>query len=169
MGRAGGLPGRRWAHHRCGFDPVDIAERHGADALRWWVLRELSTGDDTDLTVERLVRRANEELANSVGNLVNRVVGMVHRYREGIVPERVSHTRTDAAEETARGGGEGADRVRLPRGDGGRTGAQRVRQPSPGADPALGSRQGEAQDPRLAAPERAGRYRCDAASSPSWP
>jgi methionyl-tRNA synthetase len=38
---------------------------------------------DTDFTVERLVARANEDLANGLGNLVNRVVSMIHRYRQG--------------------------------------------------------------------------------------
>jgi methionyl-tRNA synthetase len=67
-------------------DPVALAERFGADAVRWWLLREVARGGDTDFTVERLVARADEDLANGFGNLVNRVVSMVHRYRGGRAP-----------------------------------------------------------------------------------
>jgi methionyl-tRNA synthetase len=45
---------------------------------------------DTDFTVERLIARANEDLANNLGNLVNRTVSMVHRYRGGTVPSAVT-------------------------------------------------------------------------------
>ncbi|GGS97457.1 hypothetical protein GCM10010156_64560 [Planobispora rosea] len=56
------------------------------DALRWWLLRDVPRVGDADFTVERLVARHDDELANGLGNLVNRVVGMVHRYRDGSVP-----------------------------------------------------------------------------------
>jgi methionyl-tRNA synthetase len=42
---------------------------------------------DADFTVERLIARADDELANGLGNLVNRVVAMIHRYRDGLVPD----------------------------------------------------------------------------------
>ncbi|WUH99282.1 methionine--tRNA ligase [Spirillospora sp. NBC_00431] len=67
-------------------DPVALAKEYGVDAVRWWLLREVPRVGDADFTVERLVARANDELANGLGNLVNRVVSMVHRYRDGIVP-----------------------------------------------------------------------------------
>lgn len=67
------------------IEPVDLIQRFGSDALRWWLLREPSPTVDTDFTPERLVARANEELANGFGNLVNRTVSMVHRYRDGRV------------------------------------------------------------------------------------
>ncbi|MGA2829317.1 MAG: class I tRNA ligase family protein [Streptosporangiaceae bacterium] len=41
---------------------------------------------DADFTIDRLISRANDELANGLGNLVNRVVAMIHRYRQGQVP-----------------------------------------------------------------------------------
>ncbi|MEV0646946.1 methionine--tRNA ligase [Phytomonospora sp. NPDC050363] len=66
-------------------DPVALAETYGADALRWWLLREVPRVGDADFTVERLVTRANEDLANGLGNLVNRVVSMIWRYRGGAV------------------------------------------------------------------------------------
>ena len=67
-------------------DPVDLVERYGVDAVRWWLLREVPRVGDTDFTEARLVARADEDLANGAGNLVNRVVSMVHRYFDGVVP-----------------------------------------------------------------------------------
>ncbi|MFD1536739.1 methionine--tRNA ligase [Nonomuraea guangzhouensis] len=67
-------------------DAEAIARAYGADAVRWWLLREVPRVGDADFTVERLVARADEDLANGVGNLVNRVVTMVHRFRDGEVP-----------------------------------------------------------------------------------
>jgi methionyl-tRNA synthetase len=67
-------------------DPVALAARFGSDALRWWLLREVPRAGDADFTVERLAARSDEDLANGLGNLVNRVVAVVHRYREGRVP-----------------------------------------------------------------------------------
>jgi methionyl-tRNA synthetase len=67
-------------------DPVVLAGRYGADAVRWWLLREVPRVGDADFTAARLVARANADLANDLGNLVSRVVTLVHRYRKGIVP-----------------------------------------------------------------------------------
>ncbi len=67
-------------------DPVELAAAHGAEAVRWWLLRDVPRVGDTDFTARRLVARADDELANGIGNLVHRVVSMVHRYRDGVVP-----------------------------------------------------------------------------------
>jgi methionyl-tRNA synthetase len=67
-------------------DPYDLVATYGTDAVRWWLLREVPKGADADFTVDRLVGRANDELANGIGNLVNRVVALIHRYTEGRVP-----------------------------------------------------------------------------------
>jgi methionyl-tRNA synthetase len=67
-------------------DPYNLVGTYGTDAVRWWLLREVPRGADADFTIDRLVSRANDELANGVGNLVNRVVTMIHRYRGGHVP-----------------------------------------------------------------------------------
>ncbi|GIG65837.1 methionine--tRNA ligase [Phytomonospora endophytica] len=77
-------------------DPVALAGTYGADALRWWLLREVPRVGDADFTVERLVTRANEDLANGLGNLVNRVVSMAWRYRDGAVV--IPDTLVDAAD-----------------------------------------------------------------------
>ncbi|MEU5863203.1 methionine--tRNA ligase [Nonomuraea sp. NPDC047529] len=68
-------------------DPVALVDAYGVDAVRWWLLREVPRVGDADFTEERLVARADEDLANGVGNLVNRVVTMVHRFLDGNVPE----------------------------------------------------------------------------------
>jgi methionyl-tRNA synthetase len=68
------------------IDPVALAGRFGTDAVRWWLLREVPRVGDTDFTLERLAARGDEDLANGLGNLVNRVVSLVHRYRDGLVP-----------------------------------------------------------------------------------
>ena len=67
-------------------DPYDLVERYGADALRWWLLRDVATLGDTDFTEQRLLTRYHQDLANGLGNLVNRTVSLVHRYRGGAVP-----------------------------------------------------------------------------------
>ena len=67
-------------------DPYDLVAAYGPDAVRWWLLREVRRGADADFTVARLVSRANGELANGLGNLVNRVVSLVHRYFGGRAP-----------------------------------------------------------------------------------
>jgi methionyl-tRNA synthetase len=69
-----------------GLDPVDVARDFGTDALRWWCARDVHPSADTDFTVERLVRRANEDLAGGVGNVVSRVVGLARRHRPDGVP-----------------------------------------------------------------------------------
>ena len=68
------------------IDPVAIVDDYGADALRWWLVRDVPRVGDADYTTERLIGRYHEDLANGLGNLVNRTVSMVHKYRGGIVP-----------------------------------------------------------------------------------
>ena len=82
-------------------DPYDLVDRYGTDAVRWWLLREVPRGADADFTVERLVGRANDELANGFGNLVNRVVSMIHRYRGGHVPAATAAAPGSAASGSA--------------------------------------------------------------------
>ncbi|GAA0479342.1 methionine--tRNA ligase [Paractinoplanes deccanensis] len=67
-------------------DPYDLVARHGADALRWWLLSDVAGLGDTDFTEARLLDRYQRDLANGVGNLVNRTLSLVHKYRGGLVP-----------------------------------------------------------------------------------
>jgi methionyl-tRNA synthetase len=68
-------------------DPVKIAEAFGHDSLRWWFLRDVARLGDTDFTYDRLVSRANDDLANNIGNLINRTISMISRYRDKRVPQ----------------------------------------------------------------------------------
>lgn len=67
-------------------DPEELVEEQGADAVRQFLLADLSPVADGDFTTERLVRRYNADLANGLGNLVGRVTTMVANYRGGRVP-----------------------------------------------------------------------------------
>jgi methionyl-tRNA synthetase len=62
----------------------------GADALRYFLLREIPFGQDGSFSFEALVQRYNGDLANGYGNLVSRVVNMVHKYFGGVLPEAPS-------------------------------------------------------------------------------
>jgi methionyl-tRNA synthetase len=64
-------------------DPFALMEKYGADALRYYLMSDIATGQDADFSEERLVERYNADLANSLGNLLNRTLNMVHRYRDG--------------------------------------------------------------------------------------
>ena len=68
------------------IDPFDLARRFGSDAVRYFFLREGAFGADWDYTETAFVRRYNADLANDLGNLLNRSVQMVVRYFDGIVP-----------------------------------------------------------------------------------
>jgi methionyl-tRNA synthetase len=74
------------------IDPAELAAEVGADAVRWWLIRDVPRVGDADFTRERLVARANNDLAGGVGNLVNRVVTMIHRYYDGQVPSAEGQT-----------------------------------------------------------------------------
>jgi methionyl-tRNA synthetase len=68
--------------------PVEISEKYGREALRYYLLREIPTTDDGDFTIERFKDLYNSDLANNLGNLVNRVFSMTERYLDGIVPRK---------------------------------------------------------------------------------
>ena len=83
---AGGRKISKSATGAAALQPAALAAEYGADAVRWWLLREVPRVGDADFTVERLIARADDELANGFGNLVHRVVSMIGKYREGRVP-----------------------------------------------------------------------------------
>lgn len=82
-------------------DPLELRDEFGADALRWYLLREMPLGSDASYTQERFLARY-DELANVLGNLASRTVSMIVRYREGSVPsapsDGLSETLSDAVE-----------------------------------------------------------------------
>ncbi len=66
-------------------DPYVLADVYGADAVRYYLVRDIATGQDSDFVPERLQQRYSADLANDLGNLLNRTLSMVHRYRSGVV------------------------------------------------------------------------------------
>lgn len=64
-------------------DPDILADRYGAAAVRYYLMSDIATGRDADFSEERLVQRYNVDLANGLGNLVNRTLNMTRKYREG--------------------------------------------------------------------------------------
>ncbi len=64
----------------------DLAELFGVDAVRFYVLHEIPFANDGNLTYELMIERYNSDLANILGNLVNRTISMAKKYFDGIVP-----------------------------------------------------------------------------------
>ena len=67
------------------IDPLEAGKRHGIDALRLYLVKEIAFGGDGDFSWDRFDERYNVDLANNLGNLVSRVAAMAHQYRQGRV------------------------------------------------------------------------------------
>ena len=67
-------------------DPVTLIDRYGLDSLRYYLLREVPFGSDGVFTPEGFVERVNFDLANDLGNLLNRTVAMIQKYFHGTIP-----------------------------------------------------------------------------------
>uniref|UniRef100_UPI00403F259E methionine--tRNA ligase n=1 Tax=Niallia sp. XMNu-256 TaxID=3082444 RepID=UPI00403F259E len=67
-------------------DPVTLIDRYGLDSLRYYLLREVPFGSDGVFTPESFVERLNFDLANDLGNLLNRTVAMINKYFDGVIP-----------------------------------------------------------------------------------
>src|SRR5439155_18958526 len=67
------------------IDPFVLVHKYGADALRYYLMSDIATGKDADFSEERLGSVYESDLANGLGNLVNRVLNMTHRYRKGVL------------------------------------------------------------------------------------
>jgi methionyl-tRNA synthetase len=78
-------------------DPVELADTFGVDALRYYLVRDIHTGKDSNFDVERLVMLFNTELANELGNLCNRALNMSVRFTAGIITPGGSLTEDDKA------------------------------------------------------------------------
>jgi methionyl-tRNA synthetase len=69
-----------------GIAPQDLISTFGADGYRYYFMREINFGNDGEFSWESMIARYNSDLANDFGNLVSRVLSMVNRYLDGIVP-----------------------------------------------------------------------------------
>jgi len=69
------------------LDPFEVIEKYGSDALRFYCFREVSFGQDGSISTAGFEARYETELANDFGNLASRVLAMIDRYRDGVVPE----------------------------------------------------------------------------------
>ena len=69
------------------ISPVTLVNKYGADAIRYYCMRQIPFGEDGDFSEEALVSRINSELADSLGNLVNRVLVLAEKTFDGVVPD----------------------------------------------------------------------------------
>jgi methionyl-tRNA synthetase len=67
----------------------DLVKYFGVDTVRYYVLHEIPFAADGNITYELLIERNNSDLANTIGNLVNRTIGMAHKYRQGLVTRTI--------------------------------------------------------------------------------
>ncbi|MEY3878090.1 MAG: hypothetical protein RLZZ191_1773, partial [Pseudomonadota bacterium] len=78
-------------------DPMQLAELFGIDALRYFLLREVSFGQDGSYSPEAIVTRVNADLANSFGNLAQRTLSLIFKNCEGYLPAIRGHNADDTA------------------------------------------------------------------------
>src|SRR5699024_9712718 len=71
-------------------DPIQLTDRYGLDALRYYLLREVPFGSDGVFTPEGFVERTNYDLANDLGNLLNRTIAMIKKYFDGQMPAYIA-------------------------------------------------------------------------------
>jgi methionyl-tRNA synthetase len=69
------------------LDPFEVLDQFGTDALRFYLMRDVAFGGDGAVGMDAVTVRYERELANDYGNLASRTIAMIHRYRDGVVPD----------------------------------------------------------------------------------
>ena len=69
-------------------DPLELISRYSPDILRYFLMREIPSGEDGNFSEEALIKRLNSDLANDLGNLLSRTLTMLEKFEAGTVPER---------------------------------------------------------------------------------
>ena len=78
-------------------DPLVLIDEFGVDPIRYFLMREISFGQDGNFNRKALIERTNADLANDLGNLLNRTLSMLERYFDGVVPEPGQNNEVDQA------------------------------------------------------------------------
>jgi len=104
-------------------DPVPLIEDFGLDAIRYFLLREITFGLDGSISLEAIINRTNSDLANDLGNLLHRSLSMLGKYRDGVIPAPdaikvdvplVTYNQLEEHFNAAAKGDKGFDCLRLP-------------------------------------------------------
>jgi methionyl-tRNA synthetase len=80
------------------IDPYELVDRFGADPIRYYFLKEIEFGKDGDFNEDRFIAIVNADLANSLGNLLNRTLGMVSKYCQQTIPSYDPHDPSEMSE-----------------------------------------------------------------------
>ena len=78
-------------------DPIGLIEEFGADAIRYFLLREINLGQDGNFSRDALIQRSNSDLANDLGNLLHRTLNMVGKFQQGVVLAPEGRSEIDAS------------------------------------------------------------------------
>ena len=68
------------------LDPVELSQKIGGDELRWFLAKEITLGKDSDISIDFMVQKINEDLADTVGNIFSRVSRLIEKHFEGQIP-----------------------------------------------------------------------------------